>query len=86
MTSPLWKIAVTRKIASTILYNLESKTPVLLSKHGFGLGSYFRRGLTLEHPNDTVLGSEKKIVSWNIYAGSLSCNQVLNYENCHKYE
>ncbi len=43
-----------------ILYNLESKTPVLLSKQGFGMGSYFRRGLTLEQPNDKVLHTLRK--------------------------
>ncbi len=33
---------------SNLLYSLESKTPVLLSKQGFVMGSYIRRGLTLE--------------------------------------
>ncbi len=41
-------------ILKAVLYNLESKTPVLLSKQGFGMGSYIRRGLTLEQPNDKV--------------------------------
>ncbi len=51
-----------------VLYNLESKTPVLLSKQGFCMGSYFQRGLTLEQPNDRVLQTlRKKIMSWNIY-------------------
>ena len=51
--------------------SLESKTPVLLSKQGFGIigmGSYFGRGLTLDQPNDRVLYTlRKKILSWNVY-------------------
>ena len=33
-----------------LLYSLESKTPVLLSKQGFGMGSSVQRGLNLEQP------------------------------------
>ena len=55
-----------------ILYNLESKTPVLLSKQGFGMGSYFQRGLTLEQPNDRVLHTLRKK------------NSVLEYIHSHR--
>ncbi len=49
-----------------ILYNLESKTPVLLSKQEFGMGSYFRRGLTIEQPNHRVLLSNGVLFSYGI--------------------
>ena len=57
-----------RKESQTIIMDsLEYKTPVLLSKQGFGMRSYFRRGLTLEQPNDRVLHSLRKKFCLKIY-------------------
>ncbi len=56
----------------TMICDLESKTPVLLSKQGFGIGSYFRRGLTFEQPNDRVLQTLRKK------------NSVLEYIHAHQ--
>ncbi len=47
--------------------------PVLLSKQGFGMGSYFRRGLALEQPNDMILYTLRK-------------NSVLEYIYAHRVE
>ena len=57
---------------------LTGQTPVLLSKQGLCMGSYFRRGLTLEQPNDRDLHTPRKKLSLGIYTVACQRGGVSN--------